>query len=215
MENPTSEYDALSEAFSFFNRTLFDSRLPLVLLTLSRHGRSLGYYRNRAFTSRIEQERMTDEIALCPNTFYDQADKDVLSTLVHEMVHLWQFSFGKRISRRGYHNLEWAHRMLEVGLHPSDTGEPGGKMYGHSMSDYVIEGGPFDRAAEDLMNGGWRLGWEARTSRVSLPTGLPEGEPQVESKQTRKKFACRRCQLAAWAKFKARLVCGDCGLIMI
>src|SRR4051794_40434285 len=117
MENPTAEYEALNHAFSFFNGELFDGRLPKVLLTLSKHGRSRGYYRNRAYVSRVRQEVAADEIALCANTFSGRTDHEVLSTLVHEMAHLWQFSFGKRISRRGYHNLEWAQRMMEVGLH--------------------------------------------------------------------------------------------------
>jgi ribosomal protein S27AE len=215
MENPTAEYESLTDAFRFFNRRLFDDRLPLVLLTLSKHGSSFGYYRNRVFGSRVEQNRATDEIALCANTFRGRTDKDVLSTLVHEMAHLWHFSFGKRISRRGYHNLEWAKQMLQVGLHPSDTGKPGGKMYGHRMTHYVIEGGPFDRTAEELMNGGWRLGWEQRTSRDFIPPELSVPEFEFESRPTRKKFTCKRCQLAAWTKFSARLVCGDCGLLMI
>jgi hypothetical protein len=213
MNNPTAEYDALSQAFSFFNGKLFDGRLPPVLITLNKRGRALGYYRNRAYVSRVMQGMATDEIALCANTFSGRADKDVLSTLVHEMAHLWQFSFGKRVPKRAYHNLEWAHRMMEVGLNPSDTGAPGGNIYGYSMTHFVIDGGPFDRAAGDLLGSGWRLNWEERL-RFPSPGLSGTGSP-ADGNQTRKKFVCLKCGMAAWAKFTASLVCGTCGIAMI
>jgi hypothetical protein len=37
----------------------------------------------------------TDEIALSPGTFAQRTDEEILSTLVHEMVHHWQRHFGK------------------------------------------------------------------------------------------------------------------------
>lgn len=213
MGNPTAEYDALNSAFSFFNKELFDSRLPSVLLTLRKHGGSYGYFRNGAFVNRVERNVATDEIALCANTFSGRTDREILSTLVHEMAHLWQSSLGKRKSKHGYHNLEWARRMLEVGLHPSDTGEPGGAMNGHRVTHYVIEGGPFDRNANELIASGWELKWEEKQPRV-LTSGFLGRSTPAEGKQTRKKFICDRCRMAAWAKFTARLVCGTCGTAM-
>jgi len=212
MENPTAEYDALSRAFSFFNKALFDDRLPPVLLTLSKHGRSLGYYRNRAFVSRVQQGTVADEIALCANTFSGRSDNAVLSTLAHEMAHLWQHTFGKKVSRSGYHNLEWADRMLAIGLHPSDTGKPGGKKYGHRMTHYVIEGGRFDLVANHFLSNGWRLQWE-NASNVPVSDSA-EWEHPEKPKQTRKRFVCGQCQMLAMAKFTARLNCGFCGTAM-
>jgi hypothetical protein len=46
------------------------------------------------------------------------------------MAHLWQWEFGSPY-KNGYHNTEWAGKMIEIGLMPSDTGLPNGKkMYG-------------------------------------------------------------------------------------
>jgi hypothetical protein len=42
---------------------------------------------------------------------------------VHEMAHVWQHAHGKP-SRNGYHNKEWAAKMDERGLIPSDTHPP-------------------------------------------------------------------------------------------
>ena len=81
--------------------------------------------------------------------------RETLSTLVHEMVHLWQQHHGK--SGRGrYHNREWAEKMKQVGLYPSNTGKPGGREVGQQMTHYVIEGGAFAVAFEALASGGFR-----------------------------------------------------------
>ena len=62
--------------------------------------------------SRRHAEETTDEIALNPATFHDRTAEEILSTLVHEMVHLWQHHFGTP-SRASYHNREWAAKMKE------------------------------------------------------------------------------------------------------
>lgn len=50
--------------------------------------------------------------------------------------------------------------MERVGLMPSDTGEPGGRKVGQSMTHYIIAGGPFDMACDELLTGHFRLsGW--------------------------------------------------------
>jgi predicted SprT family Zn-dependent metalloprotease len=74
---------------------------------------------------------MVDELALNPDNFEDRTDEQIMSTLLHEMCHCWQYYFGEP-SRGGYHNREWASKMKEVGLHPSDNEKPGGKETGHS-----------------------------------------------------------------------------------
>lgn len=78
------------------------------------------------------------------------------STLVHEMCHLWQEDFGKP-SRGGYHNRQWADKMIQVGLMPTDTGEPGGQLTGQRVTHYIIPDGKFEQvfktlSSEDLQN---------------------------------------------------------------
>ncbi|MDH8410092.1 sprT domain-containing protein, partial [Klebsiella pneumoniae] len=73
---------------------------------------------------------------------------------VHEMVHLWQHHHGN-VSRAGYHNVEWAEKMVSIGLIPSHTGAPGGKQIGQHMSHYVEPAGRFDKAANELIQKGF------------------------------------------------------------
>jgi hypothetical protein len=48
--------------------------------------------------------------------------------------------------RRNYHNKEWAVKMREVGLIPTDTGQPGGKDTGQKVTHVIEPGGRFEQA---------------------------------------------------------------------
>jgi hypothetical protein len=52
--------------------------------------------------------------------------------------------------------------MKRIGLHPSNTGEPGGRETGEHMSDYIVEGNPYAARITE------RLG-EAKTQLVPAP----------------------------------------------
>src|SRR5438552_2985974 len=88
--SPNQQYVTLSAAFDFFNRRLFKAALPPVLITLQRHKGARGYYSARRFEGRADRSRRTDEVALNPATFLNRTDAEILSTLVHEMIHHWQ-----------------------------------------------------------------------------------------------------------------------------
>jgi Uncharacterized protein conserved in bacteria len=194
----TQEYKKLDAAFEFFNMRLFDRELPPCLITLNRKRNAKGYFSGGMFVSRLASEKV-DEIALNPETFDGRTDKDILSTLVHEMVHLRQHHFGSP-SRANYHNREWAHWMEEVGLMPSHTGKPDGKKTGQSMTHYIIEGGLFDQACDI-----WLKGEEVQIGFNSLRAGSVKNNSNSKTK-----FICPECGQNAWAKPNAVLKCGIC-----
>src|SRR5262249_6191740 len=154
------------------------------------------------FASLADPEEVTDEIALNPATFASRTPPEILSTLVHEMVHLWQHHCGKP-SRRTYHNKEWAAKMREVGLIPSNTGKPRGKETGQNMTHYIEEGGRFERACAAY------LATEA-TILYHDRAGNDEATKTRRKKAVSKtKYTCADCGLNAWAKPEAPLVRGD------
>lgn len=154
---PTNQvHQALQFAYDFFNRSLFGGELPFCLISLQRKAKTQGYFSFRRFIS--EDGRYTDEIALNPEFFGVLPVLDTLSTLVHEMCHLWQQHFGKP-GRRGYHNKEWADKMESIGLMPSDTHKPGGKRTGEHMGDYILENGLFMQAARHLLDTEFSIHW--------------------------------------------------------
>ena len=204
------EYSAFQEAFNFMNRQMFGGILPSCLITLQRRKGTYGYFWHQRFRHRAD-DICTDEIALNPDAFPGQSDKDILGTLGHEMVHLWQAHFGRRHSRGGYHNREWAEKMCGMGLIPSHTGKVGGKMTGQRMSHYISATGLFAEVIDDLIRKGFRLNWES-----SLPTVVP-GVLRTKKMRDRSKikFSCQDCGLNAWAKERARLDCGVCHSAMV
>lgn len=157
MNLPTTEaYAELQQAYEHFNQRLFDGKLPDCLITFQREKRTYGYFSHRRFVRRTGEH--TDELALNPAYFSVCPIEEVMSTLVHEMSHLWQYHFGTP-GRRGYHNHEWADKMEAIGLMPSDTGRPGGRRVGEHMADYIMAGGPFELACRELLSMQFTVSW--------------------------------------------------------
>jgi predicted SprT family Zn-dependent metalloprotease len=192
-----TEYSAFQTAYDFFNAELFSGTLPAVLITLQRHSKAYGFLAPEKFTGRSEQTA-THELALNPDHF-GRTDEAILSTLVHEMCHVWQHTHGKP-PRKSYHDRQWAAKMMEIGLHPSSTGEPGGKQTGPKVSHYVVEGGPFAQAFARLKAAGFELRWQSRA----------DDRERQKKAASKTKYTCPNCEQNAWAKPDASLICGAC-----
>jgi len=141
-----------------------------------------------------------DEIALNPQQFQERGTKRVLSTLVHEMVHLWQHHYG-RPGRNGYHNREWADQMLRLGLVPRATGRASGRQTGQRVTHEVATGGAFDLACDEFMRRSVHLPYVENVPDVA------SGDRRAASKT---RFTCDGCGQHAWAKPTAALMCGAC-----
>jgi predicted SprT family Zn-dependent metalloprotease len=195
--DPTNEtYRSFYEAYDCFNLLLFDDKLPGCLFTMQRSKRSRGFFAFSRFGHRRGDD-VVDEIALNPRAFIGRSDREIISTAVHEMVHQWQFHFGKP-GRRGYHNKEWAAKMREIGLTPSHTGELGGKQTGQSMTHYIEEGGPYDTNWRILENDGFRLEYQDRHAL------RPE-----EPRKIKVRYACPSCSIHVWGKPGLHIICGE------
>ncbi len=235
MSTPTREfYDVLQRAFDFFNERLFAAALPPCLITAQREKNTMGYFSPERWAS--SEGRRAHEIALNPAYFADHPMIEIFQTLVHEQCHLWQFEFGRKKSRRGYHNREWAEKMQSLGLMPSHNGEPGGRITGQKMSDYPVEGGPFLEACQAFM-ADFRLPWVDRHAAVAPPcqsrpkiaspqddalytrasTVIPDLEPLEERQQVvrarqKVRYQCEGCHAKLWGKPGLNVICGTCNL---
>jgi hypothetical protein len=194
------EYGGLQEAYDHFNIELFDGKLPDVFITYQRRPNSAGYFSPDRFSGRVGKFGR-HELALNPDGFIGQTDKQICQTLNHEMHHVWQAHCGTP-SARGYHNKEWAAKMKANGLQPSSTGMVGGKETGQRMSDYIIPSGRFERAFEKLAATGWGLNLQ------SAHRPGPKGGTNSKTK-----FTCGLCGYNVWAKPPSPTgfpVCGAC-----
>lgn len=192
-KQPTREmYQALQDAYDTFNRDLFDNELPQAMIVLHRKRNANGYFWSEMWQAVTDDQKL-DEIALTPETL-KRGDKDVLSTLVHEMVHLWQAHFGKP-SRAAYHNQQWADKMIECGLMPYSITNPQ-KQTGQKCSHHIIPDRAFDRVATAFI---------AEHKLVNF-FGL-----SVTPKSSKKNKVVYQCECAkVWGKSGLTIVCSDC-----
>ena len=193
-----AQFGAYNGMFAYFNDRLFDGKLPPVLLNFSRLNRTYGFFAPERWAGKGHQR--AHEISLNPQHLKTRKPEEVASTLVHEMVHLWQHEDGNP-GRSGYHNREWATKMLEVGLVPSDTGQPGGKQTGQHMTHYIDPKGAFARAWSSMPGDLW-LPWAA------IPEGERRRTPRAPSKFA---YECPKGHGKVWGKPGLELNCGICG----
>jgi SprT-like family len=199
LPSPTGEQFAAYQALAhYFNEQLFGGSLPPIFLNFSRKGR-----RTRGFFAPNRWEKAdatTHEISLNPQLLKERSPIETAATLVHELCHLWQFSFGNP-SRAGYHNREWADKMEAVGLMPSHTGAVGGHRTGQQMTHYILPGGPFEQA------------FQALPPEYLLP--WVSGEPVIPARPRRPskiKYTCAGCRTKVWGKPGLSLLCPACNL---
>ena len=121
------------------------------------------------------------------------------------MVHLWQHHFGEP-PRKGYHDRQWAAKMREIGLIPTTTGKPGEKETGQSVSHLIDENGRYARAATKLLGEHPAILYQDRSM---------DDATRKKKAASKTKYTCPICELNAWAKPNALLVCGVCQEIML
>ena len=208
-------------AMDYFNDRLFEGKLPDCIISFARHKNMLGYFCVDRFES--QSGSTAHEIAMNPAYLRPLGEAGALSTLLHELCHLWRHEFGPPNrgggkGARGYHDLVWAGKMVEVGLLPTDTGLPDGKTTGYSVSHLIVEGGLFDIDCKELLASGFKINWHDRLFPAAGDETDDESEaddnPKPKKKKDRVKFTCDECGLNAWAKPNARISCTNCGLSM-
>ena len=235
MDYTTDFYGKLQKAFGYYNEHLFDGCLDNVIITTNNNGKALGYASNGHW---FYGEEAVDEISLCKKSFNNRTLVEILSTLVHEMCHVWQYQHGKP-SRGGYHNKEWGVKMKEVGLHPSSTAQPGGKETGQRVSHYIVKGGAFINATIEMVKSGvfgefsynvWSettKQWEVEKPQESVVVLFEGFEgtdtakellqifpviPKSKKATGRTKYTCPSCNSNVWGKADLAITCTHCGV---
>jgi hypothetical protein len=225
----TVQFKTLDDLYKFYNEALFGGKLADCIVNMSRHKGTFGFFAPERWKAKGKGDKsLAHEISLNPDHL-DRPDIEWHATLVHEMVHLWQRDHGHP-SRAGYHNKEWAWKMEELGLVPSDTGLPGGKKIGQLMTHYINPEGAFkkvfDRLSLETLEA-LRLKYlpanplpepEKRRRRAASGadggSGADEGEEAGRDETSVKynsktKYSCP-CGNNVWGKPGLHILCGEC-----
>jgi predicted SprT family Zn-dependent metalloprotease len=195
-------YDNLQRAYDFFNEQMFNLELPQCMITLNRKTNVLGYHRKNAFTN--SKGENISEIALNPD-YFNRPIKEILSTLVHEQVHLL-CDFRGYVSKRGFHSKQWVAIMKDMcGLQPislkngEDVNEGSAKL-----SHRIVEGDVFDMVCNKLL--------EEITFDI---VNIVEIKEKKEKKTTKFTYICPECgEEAVLKRENFNLICGDCSVQM-
>jgi len=221
-KTPTKQqFNAFENAYEYFNVVLFQKQLPPVILNLSRKSKAMGFvapFRWRAAdTDGTDRNSRLHELSINPEILAMDLI-EVYSTLVHEQCHIWQHTHGMP-SRPGYHNKEFAEKMISVGLMPSTTGKPGGKTVGQKMSDYPIENGRF-LAALDNMPDEFKMPFvsiegDRIVQIMNALNGIGGSNPSSSApaeapKKNKVKYSCTACKTNVWGKPDLKIICGEC-----
>lgn len=237
MKQTAIVYAELQLAYDTFNAELFDNSLSDCLLTLQRAPRTMGYFSAARFGNRKGEE--LHEIALNPECFAVVPLLEIMATIAHEMVHLWQHQHAMP-GRGRYHDKEWGDKMESIGLMPSATGLPGGKKTGDKMADYPIKGGRFLEVCARLLTNDFKISWYDRFTALrpsgtgaaapGILIGLPSTAAAIAAesgvqlapasttsagtnKSNRSKYQCT-CDLQVWGKPGLKVKCGECDLLL-
>lgn len=175
METTIKEYRTLQDAYNYLNKKLFNNELGECIITLQRRPKTRGYYHQHKFEKRTGKQYV-DEIAMNPDTYKHRNDKDILSTLAHEMAHKWQADKGKNPPSNGYHNKEWATKMEEIGLTPTSTGDADGKRTGQHMTHIIMKDGLFEKVIKEFLD-------KSKIELQSIPTPRKKQKRKTHLKQ--------------------------------
>lgn len=195
MVNGDKQITQYLNAFKLMNGYFFKNSLNIPILSIVRKKGAKGYFRAESFLSKND-ENILSEIALNPELFA-RDDKEILSTLLHEMCHLWQYQFGEP-SGGNYHNKEFHKKMLECGLETYDTLT--NKEVGSHVTHRIVIGGKFDQFyKQHIKDDIFLIKTEVRV----------ELKPDVKKNKTT--YNCENCNFKVWGKPGLVIICGECG----
>lgn len=194
------QHKILNLIYDTFNKEIFNGDLPGIIFTIdARDSKFYGLFHfEKMKTGKFGDESLLSTITM-NSDYFNRDPIETMATIVHEMVHCWQFYYGNPSG--AYHNREWAAKMEFIGLMPSSTGEPGGKRTGRIVSHYIINGGLFERIASNFIE---------NEKIITLFEGIRYPKKAANKSRNKMKYTCPSCRSNTWGKEGLSIICGDC-----
>lgn len=200
----------LEKIYRQLNTDMFGGELEEVLITVQSSSRSYGY----VTCNKVWKVKGICKYELNISAEYlDRPIEDIVSTILHEMVHVYNQMHGIQDCSRGmtYHNKRFREKAESVGLmveHDSRIGwsitKPSEKLI-----DYIVA----QQWTDILIS-------RVRTTAISAPTDKGNGDKGVsDNAQDKKpsstrKYICPRCGMSVRATKTVRIKCADCDMMM-
>lgn len=192
----------LEKIFRELSTDLFNGELEEPIITLSPSNRTYGHVTIIKNWTVKEEKKYELNIS---STWLDRPIENIITTLIHEMCHLWNMAHDIKDTSRGtvYHNKKFKE-CAETHLLKVEFSE----KYGWCETQ------PTDELIEYILTKGWEeikicrdVENEGRINKG--PKGGEEGSEKKRTSSTRK-LACPCCGNSVRATKTINILCGDC-----
>lgn len=199
----------LNKIFDLLNETFFENELSRPTITIQSTPRAYGHFSLREDTW-VSKLGGTHEINIGAGTL-SRPIEEVVSTLLHEMVHYFNYERGVQDCSRGntYHNRKFREEAERRGLIVEHSDKYGWSHTSPSdlLLDFVLENDLSDILINRNEFSGFQMGGTGTHSGTSItPTA---------KKSSSRKYICPCCGTSIRATKKVNIGCLDCGVPMI
>ena len=199
----------LNKIFDLLNEEFFENELSRPTITIQSTPRAYGHFSLREDTW-VSKLGGTHEINIGAGTL-SRPIEEVVSTLLHEMVHYYNYERGVQDCSRGntYHNRKFREEAERRGLIVEHSDKYGWSHTSPSdlLLDFVLENDLSDILINRNEFSGFQMGG----------TGTHSGTPitPTAKKSSSRKYICPCCGTSIRATKKVNIGCLDCGVPMI
>ena len=199
----------LNKIFELLNETFFENKLSRPTITIQSTPRAYGHFSLREDTW-VSKLGGTHEINIGAGTLARPIEEE-LSTLLHEMVHYYNYERGVQDCSRGntYHNRKFREEAERRGLLVEHSEKYGWSHTSPSdlLLDFVLDNDLTDILINRNEFSGFQMGG----------TGTHSGTPitPTAKKSSSRKYICPCCGTSIRATKKVNIGCLDCGVPMI
>ena len=199
----------LNKIFDLLNEEFFENELSRPTITIQSTPRAYGHFSLREDTW-VSKLGGTHEINIGAGTL-SRPIEEVVSTLLHEMVHYYNYERGIQDCSRGntYHNRKFREEAERRGLNVEHSDKYGWSHTSPSdlLLDFVLENDLSDILINRNEFSGFQMGG----------TGTHSGTPitPTAKKSSSRKYICPCCGTSIRATKKVNIGCLDCGVPMI
>ena len=199
----------LNKIFDLLNEEFFENELSRPTITIQSTPRAYGHFSLREDTW-VSKLGGTHEINIGAGTL-SRPIEEVVSTLLHEMVHYYNYERGVQDCSRGntYHNRKFREEAERRGLLVEHSEKYGWSHTSPSdlLLDFVLENDLSDILINRNEFSGFQMGGTGTHSGTQItPTA---------KKSSSTKYICPCCGTSIRATKKVNIGCLDCGVPMI
>ena len=198
----------LNKIFDLLNEEFFENELSRPTITIQSTPKAYGHFSLREDTW-VSKLGGTHEINIGAGTL-SRPIEEVVSTLLHEMVHYYNYERGVQDCSRGntYHNRKFREEAERRGLIVEHSDKYGWSHTSPSdlLLDFVLENDLSDILINRNEFSGFQMGGTETHSGTSItPTA---------KKSSSRKYICPCCGTSIRATKKVNIGCLDCGVPM-